>query len=99
MEKYNYKAQEVRDNLDYIEENNIEITEENREEIAGQLRDDLWEADSAAIPLAQQRPRITLELWDKGAEWADVTIRCYLLGECIEDAIDIAIKKREKYDR
>jgi len=25
---------------------------------------------------------------EKGAEWADVTIRCYLLGECIGTAMD-----------
>lgn len=25
---------------------------------------------------------------EKGAEWCDVTIRCYLLGECIEKALD-----------
>ena len=25
---------------------------------------------------------------EKGAEWADVTIRCYLLGECLDAAID-----------
>lgn len=25
---------------------------------------------------------------EKGAEWADVTIRCYLLGECICTAMD-----------
>ena len=25
---------------------------------------------------------------EKGAEWADVTIRCYLLGECLDEAID-----------
>jgi hypothetical protein len=24
----------------------------------------------------------------KGAEWADVTIRCYLLGECLDEAMD-----------
>lgn len=25
---------------------------------------------------------------DKGAEWCDVTIRCYLLGECLAAALD-----------
>jgi len=25
---------------------------------------------------------------DKGAEWCDVTIRCYLLGECISNVLD-----------
>ena len=25
---------------------------------------------------------------EKGAEWCDVTIRCYLLGECIGDVLD-----------
>ena len=25
---------------------------------------------------------------EKGAEWADVTIRCYLLGECLDEAMD-----------
>ena len=25
---------------------------------------------------------------EKGEEWADVTIRCYLLGECLADAIE-----------
>lgn len=25
---------------------------------------------------------------EQGAEWCDVTIRCYLLGECIESALD-----------
>ena len=26
--------------------------------------------------------------FDKGAEWADVTIRCYLLGEAISEALE-----------
>jgi hypothetical protein len=25
---------------------------------------------------------------DKGEEWCDVTIRCYLLGECLAEALD-----------
>lgn len=29
-----------------------------------------------------------VDILDKGAEWCDVTIRCYLLGECIESALD-----------
>lgn len=40
--------------------------------------------------------------FEKGAEWVDVTIRCYLLGEClsnameeIEDEIDEAIKDED----
>ena len=29
-----------------------------------------------------------VDLLEKGAEWADVTIRCYLLGECIASVLD-----------
>ena len=25
---------------------------------------------------------------EKGAEWCDVTIRCYLLGQCLDEVID-----------
>jgi hypothetical protein len=25
---------------------------------------------------------------DKGEEWCDVTIRCYLLGECLAEVLD-----------
>lgn len=28
-----------------------------------------------------------VNIWDKGAEWCDVTIRCYLLGECLSDVM------------
>ena len=125
MEKYDYRAHEVRDILDYIEENNIEITKENREEVAEQLRESLWDYDSvtgngsgsytfnrheaernlchnfgllAAALECFGDTRSAIDLIKAGAEVADVTIRCYLLDECIEDAIDIAIKKREKYD-
>ena len=42
---------------------------------------------------------------EKGAEWADVTIRCYLLSECLDEAMDelddeieaaIEVKETEK---
>lgn len=40
---------------------------------------------------------------EKGAEWADVTIRCYLLGECLDEAmeeindeIEAAIEEKEE---
>lgn len=26
----------------------------------------------------------SVDIWDKGAEWCDVAIRCHLLGECLE---------------
>lgn len=26
--------------------------------------------------------------WEHGAEWWDVTIRCYLLGECLTEALE-----------
>ena len=33
---------------------------------------------------------------DKGEEWCDVTIRCYLLGECLSDAIAELINEYEE---
>lgn len=33
-----------------------------------------------------------INILEKGAEWADVTIRCYLLSECIAAAIEEVIK-------
>lgn len=30
----------------------------------------------------------SIEYLDKGAEWCDVTIRCYLLGECLQEVLD-----------
>lgn len=29
-----------------------------------------------------------VNIFEKGAEWADVTIRCYVLGQVIDDAIE-----------
>ena len=29
-----------------------------------------------------------VDLLEKGAEWADVTIRCYLLGQAIGEVLD-----------
>lgn len=29
-----------------------------------------------------------VNILDKGAEWCDVTIRCYLLGQCMDEVID-----------
>lgn len=29
-----------------------------------------------------------VNILDKGAEWCDVTIRCYLLGQCLDEVID-----------
>lgn len=30
----------------------------------------------------------TVNILDKGAEWCDVIIRCYLLGECLYEVLD-----------
>lgn len=30
----------------------------------------------------------SVDVLEKGEEWCDVTIRCYLLGECLTDAIE-----------
>ena len=35
-----------------------------------------------------------VNILDKGAEWCDVTIRCYLLGQCLDEVID-EIKEEE----
>lgn len=32
---------------------------------------------------------------EKGAEWCDVTIRCYILGTCISNALDILEETNE----
>ena len=32
--------------------------------------------------------QIDVNILDKGAEWCDVTIRCYLLGQCMDEVID-----------
>ena len=29
-----------------------------------------------------------VNILEKGAEWCDVTIRCYLLGQCLDEVID-----------
>lgn len=29
-----------------------------------------------------------INIVEKGAEWCDVTIRCYLLGQCLNDALE-----------
>ena len=35
-----------------------------------------------------------VNILEKGAEWCDVTIRCYLLGQCLDEVID-EIKEEE----
>lgn len=35
---------------------------------------------------------------ERGAEWCDVTIRCYLLGECIPDVLDGLADELEELD-
>jgi hypothetical protein len=35
---------------------------------------------------------------EMGAEWCDVTIRCYLLGECISDVLDDLEDELEELD-
>ena len=35
-----------------------------------------------------------VNILEKGAEWCDVTIRCYLLGQCLDEVID-KIKEEE----
>ena len=37
-----------------------------------------------------------VDLLEKGAEWADVTIRCYLLGQAIEKVLDDMEEELEK---
>lgn len=37
------------------------------------------------------------DLLKRGAEWADVTIRCYLLYECLSDALDALEEKHGVY--
>ena len=34
---------------------------------------------------------------EKGEEWCDVTIRCYLLGECIANAVDFFEAAERRY--
>jgi hypothetical protein len=34
----------------------------------------------------------------KGAEWCDVTIRCYLLGQAINEALDSLEEERDEYE-
>lgn len=33
-------------------------------------------------------PQLNASGYEKGAEWWDVTIRCYLLGECLDDVLN-----------
>ena len=35
-------------------------------------------------------------MYDKGAEWCDVTIRCYLLGECLQEVLDELEEEEEE---
>ena len=37
-----------------------------------------------------------VDLLEKGAEWADVTIRCYLLGQAIGEVLDDMEEELEK---
>lgn len=36
-----------------------------------------------------------IDFLEKGAEWADVTIRCYLLGQAISEVLDEIIEEAE----
>lgn len=38
---------------------------------------------------------ISVDFLEKGVEWADVTIRCYLLGQAISEALDEILEEIE----
>ncbi len=95
MEKYNYYQAVKKDVLNYIQEHEITITDENREEVEEQLNEDCWMSDSVTGNASGSYTFSTWQAeenlchnWDILAEACDVTIRCYLLSQCIASAID-----------
>ena len=46
-----------------------------------------WELMEEVAEMFGCEPKISAS-WEHGAEWWDVSIRCYLLSECISEALD-----------
>lgn len=112
MERYDYKDQETKDVLEWIENNIDREDYETREDLEDYLNDTLWVEDSVtgngsgsytfSSYVAEENLLHNLDLLadachefgssvdilKEGAEACDVTIRCYLLSECISAALD-----------
>ena len=94
-EKYDYMAAVEDDIRNYLGENNIVITSENKEEMFEELSERLWVCDSVT---GNASGSYTFNRWqaekylchnlDLLAEACDVTIRCYLLNECLNNVLD-----------
>lgn len=92
---YDYREAMTEDVKEWIKEN-IDLTEwtEDREGLEQQLNDDLWTEESIAHnwdllnEALDEFEQNNINVIKKGAEWADVTIRCYLLGSVISDVLD-----------
>lgn len=101
--KSNYTTQEIDQRLqddrdDFAEELNekLWIADSVTGNASGSYYCNAWKAEEAlahnwdllAEALEEFGYGEGVNIIDKGAEWADVTIRCYMLGSCISEALD-----------
>ena len=92
MTQYNYREHITSDIIDYINDNINLADYDSREDLAEYLGEELWTADSVT---GNASGSYTLNRWDAEENIChnldlleEVTIRCYLLAECIDNAID-----------
>ena len=112
MERYNYRKAMKEDIYNYIREGiDLDDWRGKRCELEEALNDQLWITDSVTGNAsgsyffnAWKAEEAMQEFCDecnpieKGAEWCDVAIRCYILGECIAAVLDDLEDELEELD-
>ena len=106
----NYTADEIREKLEEREEwraeldDDLWVADSVTGNASGSYFFSAWKAEEAIAHNWDLLEEAMREFCDecnpieKGAEWCDVTIRCYLLGECIAAVLDDLEDELEELD-
>lgn len=93
-----------RDELEELLNENLWITDSVTGNASGSYFFNAWKAEEAIahnwdlLEEAMQEFCNECNPIEKGAEWCDVTIRCYILGECIAAVLDDLEDELEELD-
>ena len=96
-DRYDYYETIKNDIKEYIKENDIDVTSEDfdRDDLSGSYTFSTWKAEENLChnwdllkEALEDFGETDVNILEKGAEWCDVTIRCYLLGRCLDEVID-----------
>lgn len=113
MRNYDYREAVCEDIRAYIKENGFESEEQLNDDLwcedsvtgnaSGSYTFSTWQAEENLchnwdlLEDAMREFGCDVDIAEKGAEWCDVTIRCYLLGECISKVVSELLDEAESW--